>query len=144
MRRTLVLLTTAAFSVGLLSAASAVEPAKTPLNGPAEFTTVFTAPLGLEGLTSDNQGNLYSPARGGTPCPVHRVPAAGGPSAVVGTIPAPCSPAGLAFDRGGRLFVANADTVVSFVPDATAPPVRAASGARGPTAPRWNSSAYNR
>lgn len=136
MRRTLVLLTTAAFSVGLLSAASAGEPARTPLNGPAEFETVFTAPLGLEGLTSDTKGNLYSPARGGTPCPVYRVPAAGGAGEVVGTIPAPCNPAGLAFDRAGRLFVANADTVVSFVPDAANPPaatvsVRGVPGANG-------------
>ncbi|WP_410661252.1 SMP-30/gluconolactonase/LRE family protein [Amycolatopsis sp. lyj-112] len=149
MRRTLVLLTTAAFSVGLLSAASAGEQARTPLdrsasfealssaeNSSAQFKTVFTAQLGLEGLTSDNKGNLYTPARGGTPCPVYRVPAAGGAGEVVGTIPAPCNPAGLAFDRTGRLFVANADTVVSFVPDAANPPaatvsVRGVPGANG-------------
>jgi sugar lactone lactonase YvrE len=85
------------------------------------FETVFATPLGLEGLTSDSAGNLYTPARGADPCPVYRIPAGGGTASVVGTIPAPCGPAGLAFDRGGRLFIANADTVVSLVPDAANP-----------------------
>lgn len=120
MRRTVVLAATAALSAGLLSGASAGEVALS--QHPAVFETVFASPLGLEGLTTDGRGNLYSPARGADPCPVYRVAATGGPAAVVGTIPAPCSPAGLAFGRGGRLYVANADTVVSFVPDAANPP----------------------
>jgi hypothetical protein len=100
------------------------------------FETVFASPLGLEGLTTDGRGYLYSPARGADPCPVYRVAATGGPAAVVGTIPAPCSPAGLTFDRRGRLYVANADTVVSFVPDAANPPAatvftRGVPGANG-------------
>ncbi|WP_372667577.1 SMP-30/gluconolactonase/LRE family protein [Amycolatopsis kentuckyensis] len=120
MRRTVVLAATAALSAGLLSGASAGEVALS--QHPAVFETVFASPLGLEGLTTDGRGNLYTPARGADPCPVYRVAATGGPAAVVGTIPAPCNPAGLAFGRGGRLYVANADTVVSFVPDAANPP----------------------
>ncbi|WP_290054591.1 SMP-30/gluconolactonase/LRE family protein [Amycolatopsis solani] len=120
MRRTVVLAATAALSAGLLSGASAGEAG--PPRHPAVFETVFASPLGLEGLTTDGHGNLYTPARGADPCPVYRVAASGGPAAVVGTIPAPCNPAGLAFDRRGRLYVANADTVVSFVPDAANPP----------------------
>ncbi|MEU0530470.1 SMP-30/gluconolactonase/LRE family protein [Amycolatopsis tolypomycina] len=120
MRRIVVLAVTAALSAGLLSGASAGEFAPPPR--PAVFETVFASPLGLEGLTTDGRGNLYTPARGADPCPVFRVAAAGGPAAVVGTIPVPCNPAGLAFDRRGRLYVANGDTVVSFVPDAANPP----------------------
>ncbi|MFJ7211065.1 SMP-30/gluconolactonase/LRE family protein [Amycolatopsis sp. NPDC098790] len=120
MRRTVVLIATAALSAGLLSGASAGEVPSS--QHPAVFETVFASPLGLEGLTTDGRGNLYSPARGADPCPVYRVAASGGPAAVVGTIPGPCNPAGLAFDRRGRLYVANADTVVSFVPDAANPP----------------------
>jgi sugar lactone lactonase YvrE len=79
-----------------------------PLGSDATFTTVHKDALGLEGLTADNRGNLYSPARNAAgPCPIVRVPASGGPAATVGQIPAPCSPAGLAFDRHGELFVTD-------------------------------------
>jgi sugar lactone lactonase YvrE len=120
MRRTVVLAATAALTAGLLSGASAGEVSSA--QHPAVFETVFASPLGLEGLTTDGRGNLYSPARGADPCPVYRVAATGSPAAVVGTIPAPCNPAGLAFDRRGRLYVANGETVVSFVPNAANPP----------------------
>lgn len=134
MRRTVILAATVALSAGLLSGASAGEVSSS--QRPAVFETVFASPLGLEGLTTDGRGNLYTPARGADPCPVYRVAATGGPAAVVGTIPAPCSPAGLTFDRRGRLYVANADTVVSFVPDAANPPAatvfaRGVPGANG-------------
>ena len=134
MRRTVVLSATAALSLALLSGASAGEPGA--LSRPAVFETVFASPVGIEGLTSDRQGNLYAPGRGADPCPVYRVPSTGGTAAVVGTIPAPCNPAGLTFDRAGRLFVANGETVVSFVPDAANPPsatvfTRGVPGANG-------------
>ena len=134
MRRTVVLSVTAALSLALLSGASAGEPGA--LSRPAVFETVFASPVGIEGLTSDRQGNLYAPGRGADPCPVYRVPSTGGTAAVVGTIPAPCNPAGLAFDHAGRLFVANGETVVSFVPDAANPPsatvfTRGVPGANG-------------
>ncbi|HEY0640864.1 MAG TPA: SMP-30/gluconolactonase/LRE family protein [Pseudonocardiaceae bacterium] len=86
------------------------------------FTTVFTPPLAIEGLTGDSRGNLYSAGRGGDPCPVYRVPAGGGEAAVVGTIPAPCGPAGLTFGPDGRLYVADSGRVVVLRPDAVNPP----------------------
>jgi sugar lactone lactonase YvrE len=93
-----------------------------PLGGSATFTSVFKSTLGLEGLTGDGRGNLYSAARGGDPCPVWRVPIAGGAPAVVGNIPAPCGPAGIAFDSAGRLFVADGDEILALTPNAAAPP----------------------
>src|SRR3954466_11655818 len=63
---------------------------------PVSFTTVYTAPLATEGLTADDAGNLYTAGRaGGSPCPVWRIAAADSAIAVVGTLPPPCSPAGL-------------------------------------------------
>ena len=92
----------------------------------AGFTTVYRSPLGLEGLTGDNRGNLYSAARaaGSNPCPVWRVPASGGQVMLVGTIPAPCGPAGLAFDSDGRLYVADGGDgeVHVLTPNAANPP----------------------
>lgn len=88
----------------------------------ADFETVFRSPLTIEGLTGDRDGNLYSAGRGGDPCPVWRVPAAGGTAVVVGNIPAPCSPAGLAFDAAGRLFVADGTEVYVLTPSAESPP----------------------
>src|ERR687896_1234158 len=49
-----------------------------PLGAAATFTSVFKSQLGLEGLTGDGRGNLYSAARGGDPCPVWRGLGAGG------------------------------------------------------------------
>jgi len=94
-----------------------------PLGSDASFTTVHKDALGLEGLTADAKGNLYSPARGGDPCPVVRVPANGGTGVTVGTLPAPCNPAGLAFDRKGELFVADSGRILRFRPSASSPPV---------------------
>ena len=95
-----------------------------PLGDDASWTTVHTNTLGLEGLTADAKGNLYSPARNSAgDCPVVRVPASGGDAVTVGTIPAPCSPAGLAFDKRGDLFVANAPNIYRLRPSASNPPV---------------------
>lgn len=90
------------------------------------FSTVFRAVTGLEGLTADAHGNLYSALRAtGAPCPVQRV-APDGTATVVGFVPAPCSPSGLAFDRGGRLYVTGAgaagDQLAVLSPNAAAPP----------------------
>jgi sugar lactone lactonase YvrE len=104
--------------------------------GEAGFTTLFRSPLGIEGLTGDRRGNLYSAGRGGdNPCPVWRLPAAGGQAAVVGTIPPPCGPAGLTFDASGRLFVADSadGQVYVLTPRAENPPtaILFASGVPG-------------
>jgi sugar lactone lactonase YvrE len=89
----------------------------------ASFSTVFPSPAGVEGLTADDEGNLYTAARvTGAPCPVWRVPADGGAAAVVGNLPAPCSASGLAFNSAGRLFVAVGDRVDMLTPDAANPP----------------------
>jgi sugar lactone lactonase YvrE len=96
------------------------------------FTTVFKAPLVVEGLAADRAGNLYAAGRQGTPtCPVWRVPSGGGAAVVVGNLPAPCSPNGVAFDASGDLFVADGSTetngttgdrIYRLTPNATTPP----------------------
>src|SRR5262249_16298212 len=83
------------------------------------WTTAFKPPAGqsIEGLTTDKRGNLYAAARGVTPCPVYK---AG--TGVVGNLPAPCGPAGLAFGPDGRLYVADVAKVMVLPPNAAAPP----------------------
>jgi sugar lactone lactonase YvrE len=122
-------------TVGAGAADNAVEGSRPAVD--ASFTTVFTPALGIEGLTGDTDGNLYTAARGGSnPCPVYRVPAAG-PSAaatVVGTIAAPCGPAGLAFGPDGRLYIADSGRIVVLRPDAASPPQAAVFAAGVPGA----------
>ena len=99
-----------------------------PLDSDAKFTTVHTDALGLEGLTADHRGNLYSPARPPgppappAPCPIVRVPASGGSAVTVGQLPPPCNPAGLAFDRHGELFVTDGTDIHRLRPSASSPP----------------------
>ena len=96
-----------------------------PLGPETSFTTVHTNTVGLEGLTADHRGNLYSPGRNAAgPCPIVRVAANGGPAVTVGQIPAPCSPAGLAFDRHGELFVTDGgdEEIHRLRPSASSPP----------------------
>jgi sugar lactone lactonase YvrE len=105
-----------------------------PLPPTAPWTTVFKAPVGLEGLTGDGRGHLYTPGRENAgSCSVYRVPVSGGPAAVVGSIAAPCGPAGLAFGRDGRLYIGDGDRVMVLRPSASAPPVATvfASGVPG-------------
>src|SRR3954447_19800252 len=75
-----------------------------PLKPDAKWTTVFkpVAPLGIEGLTAAKRGTLCLAGRGATPCPVYKI--SGTTSTVVGNLPAPCGPAGLAFGPDGRLY----------------------------------------
>jgi sugar lactone lactonase YvrE len=95
------------------------------------FTTLFKAPLVVEGLTADRAGNLYTAGRQGNPCPVWSIPSSGGAAVVVGTLPAPCSPNGLAFAANGDLYVADGatetngttgDKIYKLKADAAAPP----------------------
>ena len=90
--------------------------------GDASFTTVFKSSLGLEGLTGDAEGNLYSTGRNASPCPVYRVPAGGGAAVVVGNVPAPCSPSGIAFGPDGRLYLSDDDQILVVAPNAADPP----------------------
>jgi len=108
----------------------------------ATFTTLITTPLNIEGMTGDDQGNLYVPGRAlvaGAACPVWRVNIENPSSlVVVGFIPAPsptglCQPLGLTFDRAGKLFVTETDKIYSFFPNSNTPPIAAlfASGVPG-------------
>jgi sugar lactone lactonase YvrE len=83
---------------------------------------VLNTGVGLEGLTSDRHGNLYTPGRGVAPCPILRATPSGGAPVVVGNIDAPCNPAGLAFDRDGDLFIADGGRIVTLRPSAASPP----------------------
>jgi len=95
------------------------------------FSTLVTTPLAIEGLTNDNDGNLYVPSRtagAGISCPVWRVNIQNPSLDVVGLSPAPsattqCAPLGLALDRWGRLYVTDGDKVYRFLPNANVPPV---------------------
>lgn len=102
-----------------------------PADQTPTLTTVFKAPLVVEGLAADRAGNLYTAGRQGNPCPVWSIPSGGGAVVVVGNIPPPCSPNGVAFDESGDLFVADGSTEVNgttgdkiyrLTPNAAAPP----------------------
>jgi sugar lactone lactonase YvrE len=73
------------------------------------WTTVFKSPISIEGLTVDEDGNLYVPQRGGAAgCSVVRIDAEGGadqPGVTVARMNPPCNPAGLAFGPDGRLYL---------------------------------------
>ena len=113
----------------LCGAAAFAAAAACPVHA-ATVSTLITTPLVIEGLTNDNDGNLYAPGRAtadGTPCPVYRVPLDNASLTIVGFIPAPsatgsCSPSGLAFGPDGRLYVTQTDRIYRFTPNGTTPP----------------------
>jgi sugar lactone lactonase YvrE len=96
----------------------------------ASFSTLITTPLVIEGLTNDDQGNLYAPGRSttnGDPCPVWRIPIDNPTLTIVGLVPAPsatatCSPSGLAFGPDGNLYVTQTDRIYKFMPSSSSPP----------------------
>lgn len=112
---------------------SLARAAEFPLK--AKFKTIATFGNTIEGLTVDNNGDLFT-AGVGNPCPVLRVNP-DPPIAVqqVGQISASCFPLGMAFNSAGELFIANAaqGKIVSLVPDAGSPPTATdfASGVPG-------------
>ena len=75
----------------------------------ATWTTVFASPTSIEGLTSDHEGNLYVPQRGGAAgCSIVRIDpegAANQAGVVVARVNPPCNTAGLAFGPDRRLYV---------------------------------------
>ncbi len=96
----------------------------------AEFSTLITTPLVVEGLTGDSAGNLYTVGRNagaGQPCPVYRVNVASPALVTVGFVPAPsatgqCSPSGLTFNSTGNLFISEGDKIYTLTPNAGSPP----------------------
>jgi sugar lactone lactonase YvrE len=95
----------------------------------ATWKTVFTSSSGIEGLTGDDDGNLYVAQRGGASgCPILRIHPPNGPPTLVGTVPTPCSPSGLTFDAAGKLYVTGVttdqpqDTIDVLTPSAASPP----------------------
>ena len=121
----LVLVGVAALAAAVLAGTTAIgdhEPRYRALGDDAQWTTVLDSTVGLEGLTSDRHGNLYTPGRGVAPCPILRTTPAGGAPVVVGNIAAPCNPTGLAFDKDGDLFIADGARIVTLRPNAATPP----------------------
>jgi sugar lactone lactonase YvrE len=109
---------------------------KLPFPKDATFTTRITTPRAIEGLTGDNQRNLYTGGSGTSPCPVWQInldnPVLTEVGSVVSTQPPPpatpaCNFAGIAFDEAGNLYVADlaAATIYFFSPNAKNPPIAA-------------------
>jgi hypothetical protein len=120
----------------------------------ATVTTLITTPRRVFTLTGDNHGNLYTAGRGTPPCPVWQINLHNPSLIPVGSIvPAvgDCGLMGIAFNRNGDLFVADAGdpvvhepeqptpaggTIYTFKPSAKNPPIATifASGVPGATA----------
>jgi sugar lactone lactonase YvrE len=135
-----------AFLFALLAAsagfAAAAAPARaqsvTEFDFPssASFSTRVTSPLGVLGLAGDGLGNIYFPERGvlvGTSCRVMRLSPKSKAPVVVGLIPAPCAPNGLALNDTGEVFVVDGITgkVYALVPDQASPPLAVEFGTGG-------------
>jgi sugar lactone lactonase YvrE len=120
-----------------------------PFPKDATFTTLITTPRAIEGLTGDNEGNLYTGGSGAPPCPVWQIninkPDLIPVGFVVPTAPAPtnCAFTGIAFDEAGNLYVADgaAGIIYFFNPSAKNPPT-AAIFAQG--VPGTNALAFDR
>jgi hypothetical protein len=104
-----------------------------PFPHPATFSTLITTPRAIEGLTGDHAGNLYTggtpiPSLGDTFCPVWRINLFSPALVLVGKLPMPCSPLGIALNDTGDLFVADGAnaTVWSLTLNAGTPPTATA------------------
>lgn len=88
------------------------------------FTTLVTLPRAIEGLTGDNQGNLYTGGSGLSPCPIYKINMVSRSIVTVGNVQASCGFSGIAFDETGGLFVADgsAGKIYTFKPNAGSPP----------------------
>ncbi|HET6150080.1 MAG TPA: hypothetical protein VFH68_21240, partial [Polyangia bacterium] len=98
------------------------------------FTTISRTPLVVEGLTADGAGNLYAAGRGGSPCSVWRFSISMKTATIVGNIPSPCSPNGLAFNASGDLFIGDGERVYRLTPSDQTPPTAAVFAAGVPIA----------
>ncbi|MBI3715518.1 MAG: SMP-30/gluconolactonase/LRE family protein [Betaproteobacteria bacterium] len=116
--------------VAVLFAAACLSAHADDVRQTTSFSTLITTPFVAEGLTNDNNGNLYQPGRAtaaGAPCPIWQIPVAAPVLTVVGFIPAPtatgnCSPSGLALGPDGQMYVTETDRIYRFTPSASSPP----------------------
>jgi len=120
---------------------------KLPFPKNATVTTLITTPRLIEGLTGDNDRNLYTAASGRPPCTVWQVNIHNPSLTPVGfVVPAggDCNLRGIAFNEAGDLFVTDdaAGLIYTFHPSAENPPPNAAIFASG--APGANSIAFDK
>ena len=94
----------------------------------ATFTTLITTPRAIEGLTGDNDHNLYVGGSGAAPCPIWRINLHRPSLEIVGNVPAAltatCAFLGITFDELGNLYQVDgtAGRIYTFTPDAKSPP----------------------
>lgn len=100
-----------AMLAALAAPIAADEDRRFPAN--ATFTTLQITPLAIEGLTGDEFGNLYTTGRAAAParCPVWQIGPGGGlvEFGSIGNAAPGCNPSGIRRDRGGNLFIADAN-----------------------------------
>jgi sugar lactone lactonase YvrE len=88
----------------------------------ASFSTRLTSSVGVLGLAGDRLGNMYFAERGsldGVFCRVMRLNPNSAAPVMVGLIPVPCVPNGMALDDDGQVFVVEgiSGKVYALVPD---------------------------
>src|SRR5215469_17173749 len=75
---------------------------------PATFTTLITTPRAIEGLTGDNNENLFTAGSGTPPCPIWQINLRRPSLTVVGNVSAAltsaCNFRGVARDAVGNLY----------------------------------------
>jgi sugar lactone lactonase YvrE len=140
MRTAIALAVVAAVATVAINGAVGKSPRQT---SDLTWTTVFKSALVLEGLTNGPDGNLYTTLRdkAPAPCRVIRVsPQNTDPIngyTVVGLVPQPCSPNGIAFGPDGALYIAGVgaarDQIDRVVPNETAPQTATPYATKVPT-----------
>jgi hypothetical protein len=77
----------------------------------AIFSTLITTPRAIEGLTGDNQRNLYTGGSGAAPCPIWKINLDSPSLVTVGNVPlsltSTCAFTGITFNDIGDLFVGD-------------------------------------
>jgi sugar lactone lactonase YvrE len=88
-----------------------ITAADGPFPDNATFTTLAITPLAIEGLTGDDQGNLYTTGRAEPPdrCPLWQIDRGGalGEIGSIGNAAPGCNPLGLTRDADGSFYIAD-------------------------------------